>query len=113
MPFPFNRGEVYQASFPYEEDEAQIKERPIVAWVLRSNGREVLAGKITGTIGRSRWEVPLQPNSQNGLVKPSVVRVDQMRYIPIEDVLFPRGTLNAFELAAVEEMLKAYIDQLV
>lgn len=112
MRFRFSRGDIYQASFPYEEDEEQSKDRTVFVWQVHDNGREVLVSKVTGAIGKSKWEVPLGPTRDNGLTKPSVVRLDKTRYIPVEAFLFPRGTLSPFELAFVEERFREYMNRL-
>jgi len=112
LPFLFSRGDVYQASFPFEEDETQAKDRTVLIWMPHTEEQLVLVSKITGTMGRSRWEVPLLPakDQTNGIVKPCVIRVDQTRYIPIRALLSPRGSLNAFEIASAEKLLREFLN---
>jgi hypothetical protein len=109
--FKFSLGDIYQAKFPFEEDQRQYKERAVFVWRLHDNKQEVLASKITGSMGRSRWELVLQPSSHSGLTKICVVRVDQTKYLPISFFIYPRGTLNVFELAAIKNLFMEYANQ--
>jgi hypothetical protein len=109
--FKFCLGDIYQAKFPFEEDKYQYKERAVLVWRLNDNQQEVLSSKITGTMGRSIWELALQPSVRSGLTKPCVIRVDQTKYIPITYFLYPRGALNAFELAAIRKLFLEYVNR--
>lgn len=111
MPYLFNKGDIYQASFPFEEDETQTKDRAVFVWGMHSNQQEVLVSKITGSIRGSKWEVLLQPSEASGLTKPCVVCVDQTKYIPVSVFLFPRGTLNVFQIAEISTFLKEYLTE--
>jgi hypothetical protein len=41
-PFKFNLGDIYQAKFPFEEDESRYKERAVFVWRVHNNQNEVL-----------------------------------------------------------------------
>ena len=68
--------------------------------------------KITGTVRGYKWEVPLSPNSRNGLVKNCVVRVDQTRKLFFGSFSPSIGTLGELELKAAEDCLKEYFREL-
>ncbi|MDR3165745.1 MAG: hypothetical protein LBU13_09215 [Synergistaceae bacterium] len=108
--FKFKLGDIYQAKFPFEEDEHQCKERAVFVWRFHDNRQEVLSSKITGSIGRSGWELVLQPSSHSGLTKQCAIRIDQTKYLSITSFLYPRGTLNAFEIAAIQRVFMKYIN---
>jgi hypothetical protein len=109
--FKFSLGDIYQAKFRFEEDDRRYKERAVFVWHLHNDGQTVLSSKITGSIGRSDWELVLQLGLQSGLTKTCVVRVDQTIYLPITFFIYPRGILNVFEITAIKELYMKYLNR--
>jgi hypothetical protein len=112
MAFRFSPGDIFQARFPFEEDISKFKERPVFIWRIHGNKPVVLVSKITGSAGRSKWEIALRPSTRNGLVKPCVIRIDQTKYIPISSILFQRGVLGPFEISAAQKLFMKYKNSL-
>jgi len=109
LPFQFNKGDVFYASFPFEENSGSSKLRTVFVWGTHPNGQEILVSKVTSVIRGIKWEVPLMPGVHSGIKKQCVIRVDQTRYLPISAFCIPvLGTLNPFEIMAVEERFKEY-----
>ncbi|MDR3231469.1 MAG: type II toxin-antitoxin system PemK/MazF family toxin [Synergistaceae bacterium] len=109
MPSQFNRGDIFYADFPFEENSGKSKERTVFVWGIHPNGEEVLASKITSVIRGLKWEVLLSPGTHSGIKKLCVVRVDQTRYLSIRAFCIPLlGTLNPFEIAAVEQLFREF-----
>jgi hypothetical protein len=90
---------------------SSTKERAVFVWRVHDNRREVLSSKITGSVGRNKWEFILMPGLFNGIAKRCVVCVDQTKYIPITSFIYPRETLNAFEIAAIKKLFEEYVSQ--
>jgi mRNA-degrading endonuclease toxin of MazEF toxin-antitoxin module len=85
------------------------KVRTVLVWGTHPNGKEVLVSKITSVVRGLKWEIPLTPGLHSGLKKQCVARVDQTRYLPISAFCIPvLGTLNPFEMIAVELGFKEY-----
>ena len=107
--YQFNKGDIFYADFPFEEKSSESKLRTVLIWGMHPNVKEVLVSKITSVIRGVKWEVPLKPGAHSGIKKHCVARVDQTRYLPISAFCIPvLGTLNPFEIAAVELRLKEY-----
>jgi mRNA-degrading endonuclease toxin of MazEF toxin-antitoxin module len=109
LPFQFSKGDVFYANFPFEENAGTSKLRTVLVWGMHPNGQEVLVSKITSVIRSLKWEVPLTPGVHSGIKKQSAVRLDQTRYLPMSAFCLPvLGTLNPFEIMAVELRFKEY-----
>jgi mRNA-degrading endonuclease toxin of MazEF toxin-antitoxin module len=107
--YQFNRGDIYYADFPFEENSGKSKERTVFVWKIHENGQEVLVSKITSVIRNIEWEILLKPGIHSGIKKSCVVRVDQTRALPIGSFRLPLlGTLNPFEIEIIEPCFKKY-----
>ena len=109
MPFQLSKGDIFYAAFPFDENANESKVRTVLVWEMHQNGKEVLVSKITSVIRGLKWEVLLKPGTHSGIKKECAVRVDQTRYLPISVFCIPvLGTLNPFEIIAVELRFKEY-----
>jgi hypothetical protein len=61
LQFQFNKGDIFYAYFPFEENSNESKLRTVLVWGMHPNKNEVLVSKITSVIRGLNWEVPLKP----------------------------------------------------
>ena len=105
----FKKGEVWFASFPYDDDSNSFSNRPVV--VMDENNLGVLSVKITKHAVREydSYDVPIVYWEEAGLKLASPARVAKVVVLQPDDFIFKIGNLNADDLEKVEEALVDYL----
>ena len=103
----YKPGDILQVYFPFEDTEDE-KGRPALVWADQDDS--LIVSKITSKIKGREWDVPISPDSHNGLFCESVVQVDRTIKLSQEKIcdVIPLGCLNALQLHIVHEKFKAY-----
>jgi hypothetical protein len=106
----YNPGDILRVMFSGRVD-GQAKARPVLYWLQDSaDPQRILVSGIFGTPSDRSWEQKLFPSTQNGLTKECVIRIDDTRYIRIDNVLSVLGSLNKFEFEVVRNLMIRYSD---
>ena len=103
----FNKGEVWFAEFPFEEDNSKTMYRPVV--VLDEDKLGVLSVKVTRHKVRSDdpFDTPIVYWEQAGLNFMSTARVSKVMNLREDDFIFKIGDLHPDDLKEIE---KQYIE---
>lgn len=103
----FNKGEVWFAEFPFEEDNSRTTYRPVV--VLDEDKLSVLSVKVTRHAVRADdpFDTPIVHWEDAGLNFFSTARVSKIMNLNADDFIFQIGTLHPDDLEAIE---KQYIE---
>ena len=102
-----NKGEIWFARFPLEEDPSIVLKRPVL--ILDINILGVLSIKITKHKFRDQdlYDIPIIYYEEANLNFPSTARVSKNLLLKENDFIFKIGTLNKDDLERIEN---AYID---
>lgn len=98
-----NKGEIVLIPFPFT-DLSGIKNRP--ALVLVENELDVTVSFITTQLKwEEKFDVKIEPSSENGIKKSSLIRLSKLTTVDKELVLGQLGKLSKDELARVDKNL--------
>lgn len=99
----FNKGEVWFAEFPFEEDNSKTTYRPVV--VLDEDKLSVLSVKVTRHAVRTDdpFDTPIVHWKDAGLNFLSTARVSKIMTLNADDFIFKIGDLHPDDLSAIEE----------
>lgn len=110
------RGDIWLADLEPVRGSEMRKTRPVI--VLSSDAIRSLPVRvvvpITGWQEQFRispWKVPLVPNAQNGLAKPSAADGLQIRCISVERFVEKRGSLPKSVLAEIAEAVAYCLEE--
>lgn len=100
----FNKGEIWFAEFPFEEDSSKVSYRPVV--VLDEDKLGVLSIKVTRHDARKDdpYDTPIVNWAQAGLRFSSTARVSKVMNLQPEDFIHKIGKLHKDDLEKVEEV---------
>ncbi|MEZ4708736.1 MAG: type II toxin-antitoxin system PemK/MazF family toxin [Caldilineaceae bacterium] len=102
------RGDVLLVSLPASNGREQSGRRPAVAVQTDVAGEPMLMiAPITSNLAAMRFafSVKVEPASTNGLTKPSVIMVFQMRAIDKERIIRKIGQLSAEDMGRIDEQI--------
>ena len=99
----FNKGEVWFAEFPFEEDNSKTAYRPVV--VLDEDKLGVLSIKVTKHEVRidDPFDTPIVHWKQAGLNFVSTARVSKAMNLRPDDFIFKIGDLHPDDLKEIEK----------
>ena len=97
------KGEVWFAGFPLEEDPTCILKRPVI--VMDENMLGVLSVKVTKHQPRSSdpYDIPILHWAEAGLRLASTARVSKIMLLSKDNFLFPLGRLCAEDINRIDE----------
>lgn len=99
------KGDLVLVSFPFT-DLTATKKRP--ALVLVTTDEDVTLSFITTRIHwQEKWDVILEPSSQNGLKKRSLLRLAKITTLEKTLILGRLGKLSSEQIKAVDKKLKS------
>lgn len=107
----FNKGEVWFAEFPYEEDNSILKYRPVV--VLDVDTLGVLSIKVTRHSVRDDdpFDTPIVHWQDAGLYFASTARVSKVLNLQPDDFIFKFGVLHPDDLSKIEEVYIKFMNE--
>jgi mRNA interferase MazF len=99
-----NKGDIVLVPFPFT-DLSGSKNRP--ALVLVRSNQDVTVSFITSQLaGQEEFDVALEPSGENGIKKPSLIRLRKITTVDLSLVLGRIGSLNSIEFSNVNQNLK-------
>lgn len=112
-----NVREIWFADFPFEEDKTKVKKRPVVVLEISDDFIEILGVKVTSkparSVGRSKtiseYEVALFYWQEEGLDRPSIVRIDKMQTIQTSYLHYKIGNLHRHDWYNIKTKAKKYM----
>jgi hypothetical protein len=107
----YNKGEVWFAEFPLEEDRTKVLNRPVV--VLNEKILGVLSIKITKHIPRQEdpYDIPILYWQQANLRYASTARVSKILLLSRDAFMFKIGNLHPTDLKRIETLYKKHLDE--
>jgi mRNA interferase MazF len=98
------KGDIVLVPFPFT-DLSGAKHRP--ALVLNNSDLDVTVTFITSQlVGQEVFDVPIEPSKENGIKKPSIIRLRKITTLDLSLVLGKIGSLSLTDLNRVNQGLK-------
>ena len=106
----YKYGEVWLATFVFDDDESKYKARPVL--VLGDYAVSLCGFKMTTRKPRDEHEYEVKYWKEAGLSKPTTIRTS--KYIPLTDEIMIRkiGSLQPYDLLNFRKKLKEYTEAL-
>jgi mRNA interferase MazF len=103
-----SRAEIWQADFGGSRGHEQKKERPCIIWRDLDHLGMAVVMPLTGSLERDnlQYTLRLEPTTQNGLEKESIVLVFQITAIDKCRLIKKLGVLDDADLSAIRVLLK-------
>lgn len=107
-----NQWEVWYARFPYEENPAVTKERPVI--ILDVDTLECLSVKVTSHDVRDEdeFDTPIKYWREAGLKKPSVARISKIINLSKDKFVNKKGILHEDDRKVIMTRFMEYMSQL-
>ena len=107
----YNKGEVWFVEFPWEEDNSQTINRPVI--VLDENTLGVLSVKITKHSPRKEdpYDTPIIYWQEANLRLASTARVSKVFLLSQDSFIFKIGDLHQDDLDRVQGMYQKYLEE--
>ena len=102
-------GDVWFARFPFADDPAKSKLRPVIVMDKYDGFAVVLATMVTTHAPRDYFDVRINDYQLAGLHRPSVARISQTREIPEAYCEYRIGSLTLHDFKAVEDKFIEFI----
>ena len=96
----YKQGTVVLVPFPFT-DLSGTKVRPAVVLSHKLSGDDLIVLFLSSKKGRGVYDVPLIPNTQNGLKMPSVAKCTKIATLDCKVVLGEIGSLTKSELQKI------------
>jgi hypothetical protein len=108
----FKEGQIIWLKFPFADAPGE-KNRPAFVW--DDLGTEVIVSMITSRIRGGVWEIPIVPDVQNNLSRPSVIRIDMTAAVSKDKLTSENpgesGSANQFVIAVAKEKMKLWLQR--
>lgn len=103
--------ELWFADFPFEEDPAIVKNRPVI--ILNVEPFEVLSVKVTSKQIRNtdKYDTPIVHWQYAGLTKPSVARISKTMFLDKDKFKVKIGTLHDEDKLSVLTKYTQYLKE--